>query len=371
VFLYRLASIFIWFTPPHLQADPVSSRRVRNLLIAVIVGLVVLPLYAGLFHFLGHDAAAIANIVVTILISFVPFVLKASANLTVARKTFFVIISCLITWVSYQTGGIFSPVIHWIIVLPILAVLLGGMRSGLIWSIVSMLCVIALYLLEILQIPLPYNPITAVRAFEAACTSGLIIVVIILCLLFELNSARVINKLHKALQTIEELAVKDELTGIYNRRQLLKTMEEARNRAQRNTDTFCLSLIDIDHFKHINDTYGHSIGDEVLKRLAAIIQLKVRKTDCFGRYGGEEFLLILEGSDIDAAVLHSERIREYIENTRFPELPHSQSITISIGVAAYSDSKNIQDILDEADVALYKAKREGRNRVETIEKDIS
>lgn len=167
----------------------------------------------------------------------------------------------------------------------------------------------------------------------------------------------------KALETIEKLAVTDELTQVYNRRRLLEILKEQKAFCDRGNKTFAICIFDLDHFKKVNDTFGHEKGDIVLKKVASVIRKNIRDIDCIARYGGEEFMLVLSGaSEIDALML-AERIREKTEQIRYENMDNF-SVTISIGVAVYMPQENFQTTINRADTALYRAKANGRNRVE-------
>jgi diguanylate cyclase (GGDEF)-like protein len=160
------------------------------------------------------------------------------------------------------------------------------------------------------------------------------------------------------------MAIRDELTGLYNRRHVRELLEHEKNRSLRGGDIFCLAMLDIDHFKNVNDTYGHHAGDEVLKAVATTIKTTMRITEFCGRYGGEEFLIILPQTDIKGAFIGAERVRTNIENTLFPDIGPDFKITVSIGLSEYKMEKDIDDVIAHADEALYRAKKGGRNRVE-------
>ncbi len=135
-------------------------------------------------------------------------------------------------------------------------------------------------------------------------------------------------------------------------------------RAQRYGHHFSLMMLDIDHFKKINDSFGHAAGDLALKHFASIMDKSLRVVDLTGRLGGEEFCILLPGTELDAAVLLAERIRTKIEDTPFNYHDKDISLTVSIGVTAYSSgTKNIDELLKIADEGLYEAKGQGRNCV--------
>lgn len=169
-------------------------------------------------------------------------------------------------------------------------------------------------------------------------------------------------QLEEALETIKEMASTDELTGLANRRALLEKIELEFSRCSRGGPGFSVCLVDVDFFKRINDSYGHHAGDEVLRELAQTMKACLRKIDCVGRFGGEEFLLVLPQTSLEGAVLKSERLREVVEGLRFDSIEAGLVVTISIGVAQYDCKENFEQTIARADTALYAAKNRGRNR---------
>ncbi len=174
---------------------------------------------------------------------------------------------------------------------------------------------------------------------------------------------RRLNESALELESSQALAVRDELTGSYNRRYLMGALHKEKNRSDRGSESFCVCMMDLDHFKKINDTRGHLAGDAVLKAFAASIEQVVRSTDYFGRFGGEEFLLILSETPIKGACMQAERIREQIERLTFGEALGEVRVTVSIGVTRYRLREEVSKTLARADAALYQAKNGGRNRV--------
>ena len=167
-------------------------------------------------------------------------------------------------------------------------------------------------------------------------------------------------------EKLQELAIQDGLTGLHNHRFFQETLARNVDLAGRSGLPCSLVFMDIDHFKHFNDTQGHPAGDEVLKHAAKIISTDLRKSDLAARYGGEEFVLLLPGTDKSGALTLAEKVRHRIESHPFQggESQPLGKVTVSIGVAAYpDDATKTEELLTAADQALYKAKQEGRNRV--------
>ncbi|MEL6544445.1 MAG: GGDEF domain-containing protein, partial [Myxococcota bacterium] len=155
----------------------------------------------------------------------------------------------------------------------------------------------------------------------------------------------------------------DGLTGLTNHRQFQLAFDEMLARSQRYGRKMSLILTDIDHFKSINDTYGHPVGDLVLKRVARLLEEGARKTDVVARYGGEEFAVLMEETDTDDAYSIAERIRESIQAETFRSENGSFQCTLSLGVTTYpEDGATKAEIIERADQNLYEAKHGGRNR---------
>ena len=163
-----------------------------------------------------------------------------------------------------------------------------------------------------------------------------------------------------AQKELEKISITDKLTGMYNRRKFDECLNEEVDRARRYAQNLSLIIIDIDHFKSVNDTYGHQTGDDVLATTAHIITEHIRKIDIAGRYGGEEFVVICPNTDLEQAALVAEKLRAMVAKHTFNVVGQK---TISLGVAEFSVEDNPEDLIKKADSALYKAKNEGRNRV--------
>lgn len=158
---------------------------------------------------------------------------------------------------------------------------------------------------------------------------------------------------------LERLASIDKLTGAYNRRMIDEFMKQEVSLHVRDSKNLSLIMADIDHFKSVNDTYGHQVGDAVLREVGQIISSAIRKSDIFGRYGGEEFIIICPNTSSEQALILAEKIRQEIESFSFAEVGHK---TISLGISTLIANDEVENIIKRADDALYKAKKEGRNR---------
>jgi two-component system, cell cycle response regulator len=179
-----------------------------------------------------------------------------------------------------------------------------------------------------------------------------------------LYNAFLYERLNKEKAKYEKLAITDYLTGIYNIRYFYKRLDEEFSRAQRYKVPLSCVMIDIDHFKKVNDKYGHRIGDIVLREFAQLIKRHTRKCDLFARYGGEEFILLLPQTAAKGAMIEAERLRRAVKEHRFRPFKAKQQVTVSLGAACTSDVriKNYDELIHHADNALFKAKEKGRDQ---------
>ncbi len=189
---------------------------------------------------------------------------------------------------------------------------------------------------------------------------SVILISITLVLIFVFLNISLSKKLKKTIEIVKMLSITDELTKIFNRKKLNQTITEEMNRAKRYNEKFSIIMFDIDHFKKINDNFGHEIGDEVLKNIAKIVGSQLRITDIFGRWGGEEFIIISPKTQKEEATYLAERIRISIKEFAFPIV---RNVTCSLGVTEWTEKDDEKSLLKRVDDALYEAKESGRNRV--------
>ena len=169
-----------------------------------------------------------------------------------------------------------------------------------------------------------------------------------------------VARIREGRDALERLSVTDQLTGLYNRRRLMETLDTEAERSQRGAGPFSVLMVDVDHFKKYNDTHGHQAGDEVLTRVAGVLREVTRQVDCAARYGGEEFLVLLPQTAIEGATEVAERLRTRVSATAVNE----ESVTVSVGVAEFpKNGDTAQSVIAAADAALYRAKADGRDRV--------
>lgn len=168
------------------------------------------------------------------------------------------------------------------------------------------------------------------------------------------------KSLVEANEKLIQLASKDTLTNIYNRRMIDEYISQETTKSKRHKSDFSLMILDIDYFKETNDKYGHQVGDEILIQICNIISNNIRESDIFGRWGGEEFILLLPQTNLDNAYIVAENLRNKIENHSFEKVGQK---TISIGISQFDNIEDTKQFIKRADDAMYKAKNSGRNKV--------
>ncbi|MCG8566569.1 MAG: GGDEF domain-containing protein, partial [Desulfobacterales bacterium] len=179
-------------------------------------------------------------------------------------------------------------------------------------------------------------------------------------------SSNELNQLHRELEKSQKEAQTDALTGLINRRGLGKALEVERIRARQNKTPFSIILLDIDHFKRVNDNFGHLVGDSLLKGLSIIIKKQIRRNDVAVRFGGEEFLILLPETHLEGAVAVAEKLRNALSSKEWKVRESGKSmgrITASMGVATHEPDDTEESFIQRADRAVYMAKTTGRNKV--------
>lgn len=182
-----------------------------------------------------------------------------------------------------------------------------------------------------------------------------------------------VGELESEIKRLQNLVYFDELTGLHNRRGFLeaaqtifKAVSYGRTELERRVSfniPFSVVFLDIDNFKSINDTYGHDVGDMVLKKVSESLKKHQRSSDVYGRLGGEEFVFALIGAETNAAKAVAEKLRKEIENMELETNGKKLNITVSLGIITYTDEKSLEELIKKADKAMYEAKQQGKNRV--------
>lgn len=332
------------------------------------IGMTLASLYGSISPYLSIVAA---NILMISGAAFFLFGIGDFLNQKVKRH--FYIGYILLFTILYTYFGIFNPVV------PVRIIIFNGMIIPIFIHILKIVFVdfysrkskTALYVgfTSIL-----FTLVFALRAYYGITSDGvtdyfasikvddLLVVLSLLCtILLTLSVNMMVN--NELLQHLEKLATTDPLTKISNRRATENIMFEE-TKKKRNKTEFCVLLIDIDDFKKLNDTYGHDVGDKALIHVTRLLSKNIRKKDSFGRWGGEEFLIVLPDTNIDIASSLADRLVNAINKNAFTSCGTSISMSISIGVSQYKEGSTIESVIKNADNALYEAKRNGKNRYE-------
>ena len=263
------------------------------------------------------------------------------------------------------SGGIQSSSAIWLVFVPVAAFIMAGLRAGLRWGAVSFLTVLVFFLLnstELLNRAMGFEITTTDRIIDLG---GAIIAVSIAIWYSDLLKSRSLVELEKTKTKLNYYANIDPLTNIFNRRRFLELCEMMIKRSLRSNGHASFLLFDIDHFKKINDQYGHFIGDQVLHGIAQTCMKNLRTDDILGRFGGEEFVILLPETKLKDAKFIAERLRHLVAETPIETEVGVIHTTISIGVATARTASRltIDQLLSRADRAMYRAKQAGRNRV--------
>lgn len=258
--------------------------------------------------------------------------------------------------------------------LPLLANVFTVFAFGLIW--LSLRAAATIWLLTAAGVAaLMWHDAAGIGAatatpFQLALSAACVILVLGRCLVLNMYANQMRSRLSDgrrmlaaSLEQIQELVHYDELTKAYNRRTLIARLEEERARARRTKTGFSVALMDLDHFKSINDTYGHAVGDDALRAFAETVHANMRATDVFGRYGGEEFLMILVAAGAAEAARGVARVQAALARRNWSALASGLTLTFSAGVTAYHADEAVAQMLGRADAALYEAKAAGRNQI--------
>lgn len=243
----------------------------------------------------------------------------------------------------------------WILVIPVLSHLLLGRWLGLVLSLVFMSVGFVLFAMRFHDNEAIFNVVATSNVILAGVAS------LVFSHVYEVSRTRAHRKLL-------HLATTDNLTSLANRTRFLDVFERERNHAIRNGSDLSLLLLDLDHFKHVNDNHGHDVGDEVLKYVSATIKHRLRKTDLACRLGGEEFGVLLPGASIERAISIAETIRKNIADVPYSRGDKLIALSVSIGVSEYGlDGRDLESLYAVADGYLYRAKASGRNRIRSRE----
>lgn len=257
------------------------------------------------------------------------------------------------------TGGVAQTGPLWIYIVAPVSLFIHGFRRGLLDIAVFVLIITAIMFLPQDLIHHADYPIE----FKLRLVYSFLTVTF-LSALYEFTRDHALRQSIELSHKYQLLAHFDPLTNLSNRRIAYDILKREQSRINRNKEVLSVLLCDVDHFKRINDKYGHNAGDIVLVELAKIFTTQVRKQDCVSRWGGEEFLFILPQTSAKNAAIIAEKIRLCVERHQIKYQDNNINVTISIGIAQFEDASNIDEVINNADKSLYLAKESGRNQIQ-------
>jgi diguanylate cyclase len=357
---------------PTANALARRAKQRRQILVMIGVSYVidagVLLLYAQagatpLMIAPAYAASGLTLVIFSIILSEFGFNERFKDHYLVApQATLCMLIALAFTYIAPEVGGMFLCTLF--IVFSFSSLRSTPAQTMAIWTAMT-ICLAGLFLLTDKPVSMPHG-----SHLERFATLLVFVLTIGRCMFLGIFSSSLKQslyqsglKLKEAYKRIEELAELDELTGSYNRRCIMRMLDEELARAGRNGAPCSIALIDLDWFKRINDAFGHPTGDEVLRTFAITMFANIRGIDRFGRYGGEEFLLVLPDMSTDNAVRALDRLRAIIAELDWSAFSPGMSVTISAGVATLKPEETPDSFLARADRALYAAKARGRNRI--------
>lgn len=350
---------------PEIAKDNYFELRKEMIVrIFLYVATIILTLFTFINFFIYHKySIAFVDTAASLISLFALTKLKnkKTLNLAITISSFNLFIFFLIFVTinkDYNNGFI------WLIFLPIFIIPLNGHRKGLI---ITLLFYSIVFLIAYDGIYTWGNDAWTFHSYTRFVAASLVLIFV--TYMNELAIYRSNILLHikdeenkKYMKKLKESAQKDNLTKIYNRGKISEILTRQYQQYRSNEKKLYIAILDIDNFKKINDTYGHNIGDDVLFKFSQTVLKNLLKGDYFGRWGGEEFLLIFQESSLQNAKLKVEKVRQLIETTNFDPV---KQVTCSIGLAQHNSSfKDIKTLLEQSDKALYKAKENGRNQVQ-------
>jgi diguanylate cyclase (GGDEF)-like protein len=346
-----------------------QRRQIQGMIgVSYVVDAAILLVYAHA----GTTSAAIGPaFAVCGLISVTGYILLSESGFTerfkdhyfvVPQSIISMIIMLVFTFIAPEVGVMFLCTLF--VVFAFASLRSTPWQTTVVWTAMAM-GLAGLFLLTDRPISLPHE-----TYLERFATMTVFILTIGRCMFIGIFSSAMRESLYKsgialkeANKRIEELAELDDLTGSFNRRCIMRFLDEEIERAHRTNAHCSVALIDLDWFKRINDTYGHPTGDEVLRTFAITVFANIRGVDRFGRYGGEEFLLLLPDTPHDVALRLLNRLRAIVAELDWSAFSLGMQVTVSAGIVTLKAGETADALLARADAALYKAKAQGRNRI--------
>jgi diguanylate cyclase (GGDEF)-like protein len=333
-----------------------------------VIAAIFISFYILLFWALGFPRNIILVNIAALLIDLIGLMLvsrfhihKPAAHL-ITFATYFSLLGT-----TLFTGGIDSSSIVWMAFIPIAATIMAGTRDAISWGVISLSSIVGVYLLN-KEWGLDWTLVSPQSIDRMIDLVSVTIVIGTSIWLNERTKAHAMNHLESARAMLNHLATVDPLTNAFNRRYFFDRAQVELEIAKLRKNRTSILLLDIDHFKKINDTYGHTVGDQILVGMVGLCQGNLREMDTLARLGGEEFVILLPETDLAEARHIAERLRKTLEHTAIQTDVGPLYVTISIGALSHpttDDDLPVHKLVQQADQAMYLAKRSGRNRVVT------
>jgi len=337
-----------------------SSEEVKSMFLAVLfsyVGFAFILLFGIISVVSGQYYHGIFLLFMALLTLISYFYLRFSGNYRF-HIDFIVFLMGVLCLYLICHGGTKNTGHLWYYVFPLLVLYTQGLRRGM-WSIIILMG-LSLLILFVPNIPFVFTHYSAELKVRFLASFA---AVTIMSVIFEYSRKRANNELLELAQKLKKSARTDDLTGLSNRRDMRERLLNEVARSFRTGRPFSIVMCDIDHFKKVNDTYGHECGDDVLVTLSALLKEGLRQQDVLSRWGGEEFLVLLPETDLPGGRTIAERLRQSVEQNHFEYQGNPFKVTMSFGVHAPKVINEIDALIKMADQFLYEAKNQGRNRV--------
>ncbi|WP_336055693.1 putative bifunctional diguanylate cyclase/phosphodiesterase [Nitratireductor sp. CH_MIT9313-5] len=339
-----------------------TSREIAGRFVTLfLLAALLVPWFVFQYSYTGFSEAAMALATVGVCMTASFWVFRHTGNVPLTRDLFLGSFFCFLVWQSFYLEGLTPPGSVWLVVMPVVSVLLGSRRSGVIWLLI---CIAALLVSYVLTDPTRFTASIYTSRYQLLHTISIccmMIAVFLFVMMVDVARARAYRALEETAASVKLLAERDELSGLHNRRYFYEQLEQRLTRHP--AEAHAVLLTDLDGFKEINDTHGHLVGDELLKAAAeAFSDISARENATIARLGGDEFAILVAGSDVKA---RAERVAQLLlERVCQPFYMAGQAahIGVSIGIASTHDGISASEILRRADVAMYAAKQGGKNQ---------
>ena len=340
--------------------------QIYNTYFSLILVLIILLLYFICYLSMGNLllSTIIASVFLPGLVSFIFFINNPEKRKKIASNITIFILFITTYAITLFTGGIESSTVIWIFMYPAIMVFMTDIKNATIWFVMSVFSITSLYFIKdfkMVELLIGSSP----RLERIMDMIFMTVALFIIIYAVDKSYKKILKKLENTQSKLRILATTDPLTELYNRRFFQERAVAEIKRSIRHNKSLTLLMLDLDHFKNINDNFGHKTGDHILKEVSSIFQKALREIDLTGRYGGEEFIMLFPESDKATSVIAAERIRKQIENTDFKYNRESIKLTISIGITEIVEGKkdSLDTLIYRADKALYLSKENGRNRI--------